>query len=165
MKESTIVENPKKETQNKYTLRDPIDLRSKFLLDVDARKLQKANELKQQELQQQLEELKIVEQLPEDEYCGNRRHAWVVILSNVEWAAKKCAGPNHEFDKDSVIRPFFIEPSTGVHFAVDDPNYFRIDSVWNETNYYVCFQLMVWYIFNFLLQKKFEIQNKMKLMN
>ena len=80
-----------------------------------------------------------MEQLPDDEDHGHRRHAWVVILSNVEWAAKKSAGPNHEFDEATPIRPFFIEPSTGVHFATNDPNYLAIDSVWNENNYYVHF--------------------------
>lgn len=135
------VETSQQDTKNKYALREPIDLRSKFLLDVEARKLQKENKLKQQKLQHQLEELKLMEELPEDEFHGQRRHAWVVILSNVEWAAKQCAGSNHEFTKDSPIQPFFIEPSTGVHFTVDDPNYFWIDSVWNESNYYVHFLL------------------------
>lgn len=118
-------------------MRDPIDLRSKFLLDVEVRKAQKAIDLQHQALQQHLEELKILEELPEDEHRGNRRHAWVVILSNVDWAAKKCAGEEHGFNEDAPVQPFFIEPSTGVHFPVDDSNYFSIESVWNESNYYV----------------------------
>lgn len=144
-KEPKDVDKSQEKSRNKYTLRDPIDLRSKFLLDVEARNLQSENEKKQQELQQQLEELKIMEELPEDEFRGNRRHAWVVILSNVEWAAKKYAGLDHESGSDAdvdagaPIRPFFIEPSTGVPFTTDDPNYFWIDSVWNESNYYVYF--------------------------
>lgn len=123
--------------KNKYWLRDPVDLRSKFLLDVEAYKSKKECDRQQQEIQQQLEEMKILEKLPEDEERGNRRHAWVVILSNVEWAAKKCAGSEHEFDAENSIQPFFIEPSTGAHFSVDDPNYLSIESVWNESNYYV----------------------------
>lgn len=118
-------------------MRDPIDLRSKFLLGVEERKLKKASDQEQREMERKLEELRILEQLPEDENRGLRRHAWVVILSNVEWAAKKSAGVDHEFDGNVEIRPFFIEPSTGVHFPTDDPNYFTIDSVWNESNYYV----------------------------
>lgn len=123
--------------RNKYSLRDPIDLRSKFLLDVEAHKLKKACDQKQQQIHEQLNELTILEALPEDEDRGNRRHAWIVILSNVEWAAKKCAGPDHKFDTIAPIQPFFIEPSTGTRFDANDANYFSIDSVWNENNYYV----------------------------
>lgn len=122
---------------NKYSLHDPIDLRSKFLLDVEAHKLKKAEDQKQQEIQKQLQELTILEKLPEDADRGNRRHAWIVILSNVDWAAKKCAGPDHKFDVDAPVQPYFIEPSTGTHFATNDSNYFSIESVWNESNYYV----------------------------
>lgn len=123
--------------KNKYSLRDPIDLRSRFLLEVDAHKLKKANDHKQQKMERKLEDLKILEKLPDDECEGNRRHAWVVILSNVEWAAKKSAGLNHKFDDETPVQPFFIEPSTGTHFPADDSNYFAIDSIWNDGNYYV----------------------------
>lgn len=116
---------------------DPIDLRSKFLLDVETHKVKKAIDQQHQEMQQQMADLKILEELSSDEYRGNRRHAWVVILSNVSWAAKKCAGPDHNFDSNAPIQPFFIEPSTGADFAVDDLNYYSIESVWNESNYYV----------------------------
>lgn len=123
--------------KNKYSLNDPIDLRSKFLLDVEAHKSKKAQDQKQEEIQMHLEELSILEKLPEDEHRGNRRHAWIVILSNVDWAAKKCAGLDHKFDINTPVQPFFIEPSTGTHFATNDSNYFSIESVWNENNYYV----------------------------
>lgn len=122
--------------KNKYSLCDPIDLRSKFLLEVEARKVEVANAEQREEVERQLEELRILEKLPVDDDHGNRRHAWIVILSNVEWASKKSAGPEHESECNE-IRPFFIEPTTGVHFSTDDPNYFAIDSVWNEANYYV----------------------------
>lgn len=137
--------------KNKYSLDDPIDLRSKFLLDVEAHKLKKACDQKQQEIQEHLQELTILEKLPADEERGNRRHAWVVILSNVEWAAKKCAGPNHKFDANAPIQPFFIEPSTGTHFATNDSNYFTIESVWNENNYYVSLTFMTFNIEQFAL--------------
>lgn len=86
-----------------------------------------------------MEELTILEELSVDKDHGNRRHAWIVILSNVEWAAKQSAGCDHEFDDETPIQPFFIEPSTGLHFSTDDPNYIAIDSVWNEKNYFVSF--------------------------
>lgn len=132
-----VADQSDEKPKNKYALHDPIDLRSKFLLNVKAEKLQKAFKQKQKELQEHLEELTILEKLPEDEHRGNRRHAWIVILSNVDWAAKKCAGPDHQCDINSPIQPFFIEPSTGTHFATNDSNYFTIESVWNESNYYV----------------------------
>lgn len=95
------------------------------------------NEEKQRGIDEKMEELKILEKLPDDELQGCRRHAWVVILSNVEWAAKRSAEPSHAAASDNEIEAFFIEPSTGAHFKIDDSNYFAIDSVWNERNYYV----------------------------
>lgn len=121
--------------ENKYALREPIDLRSNFLLDVEAQQRKKLKEQQQQELDRKMEELKILEKLPDDELHGCRRHAWIVVLSNVDWAAKKSADPRHGLSNK--IEPFFIEPATGAHFQVDDPNYFAIESVWNERNYYV----------------------------
>lgn len=83
-----------------------------------------------------LEERKVLEQLENDPSYGKRIHAWVVILSNVPWAAKKTANADNS-DSGTEIRPFFIEPSTGFHFDENDPNYLGIESVWNDQNYYV----------------------------
>lgn len=124
-----------KSEKNKYTLREPIDLRSKLLLEVEAEKLQNENEEKQREIVKRMNELKIIEKLPDDELDGCRRHAWIVVLSNVDWAAKKSVNSSHGVN--NVIEPFFIEPSTGAHFKIDDPDYHTIDTVWNEGNYYV----------------------------
>lgn len=122
--------------KSKYTLREPIDLRSKFLLDVEAEKLEDENEEKQCEIEKRMKELKIIEKLPDDELHGCRRHAWIVLLSNVDWAAKKSVNSSH--GANNMIEPFFIEPTTGAHFGIDDPDYHTIDAVWNEGNYYVC---------------------------
>lgn len=81
-----------------------------------------------------LDERKALEKLDDDPLYGKRVHAWVVILSNVNWAAKKCV--NHT-DSNLAITPFFIEPSTGCHISAIEWNYFGIESVWNEHNYYV----------------------------
>lgn len=125
-------------TKTKYTLPEPIDLQSKFLQECEERKHQKLAEWQQEQNIRRLEGLKILEKLPDDEHYGNRRHAWIVILSNVEWAAKKSAGAEHIIDESSNdIQPFFIEPSTGSYFPIEDANYFAIESVWNESNYYV----------------------------
>lgn len=125
-----------KSEKNKYTLREPIDLRSQFLLDVEEKKSKNENEEKQREIEKRMEELKIIEKLPDDELHGCRRHAWIVILSNVDWAAKKSVNSSHGVD--NVIEPFFIEPTTGAHFRIDNSDYHGIDAVWNDGNYYVC---------------------------
>lgn len=108
------------------------------MLEVEARKIQKANKQRQRKCDRNAEETRRLEELPPDDLSGKRRHAWVVILSNVPWAAKKSASAEHEsISMGNEIRPFFIEPSTGTHFSMSDSNYHGIDSVWHEGNYYV----------------------------
>lgn len=114
-------------------------------MDVERRKILKANKLRQREAERQLEEVRQLEKLLDDELSGKRRHAWVVILSNVPWAAKKGANGKHELPAAAnQIRPFFIEPTTGVHFEMNDSNYHDIDSVWHEGNYFVSVTSFVW---------------------
>lgn len=119
---------------NKYTLRSPLDLQSKFVQEVEAKRLAKIEAKKQLELEKKLQERIALERLDDDPEHGKRLHAWVVILSNVEWAAKKSVDASSISDG---IRPFFIEPTTGAHFDTDDANYLGIESVWNNHNYYV----------------------------
>lgn len=114
-------------------------------MDVERRKILKANKLRQREAERQLEEVRQLEKLLDDELSGKRRHAWVVILSNVSWAAKKGANGKHELPvAANKIRPFFIESTTGVHFEMNDSNYHDIDSVWHEGNYFVSVTSFVW---------------------
>jgi hypothetical protein len=51
-------------------------------------------------------------------------HAWVLVLSG----------------KREVPESFFIEPFTGISHPVTSPNYLGIESVWNDTNYWVNMQ-------------------------
>lgn len=127
-----------REIRQQITLRSEIDLQSKFVQELEAKRLAKLEAEKQLELLRKTEERIILEQLGDDPERGKRLHAWVVILSNVDWAAKKSVDASTNSDE---IRPFFIEPTTGAHFSVDDTNYFAIESIWNDHNYYVRCQI------------------------
>lgn len=119
---------------NKYTLRRPIDLQSKFVQEVETKRLAKIEAEKQLELEMEMQKRIALERLDEDPEHGKRLHAWVVILSNVDWAAKKSVDESVASDE---VKPFFIEPTTGVHFSENDLSYWGIESVWNNQNYYV----------------------------
>lgn len=102
--------------------------------EVEATRLAKIEAEKQLELQMQLQERMALERVDDDPEHGKRLHAWVVILSNVDWAAKKSVDASMASEE---VRPFFIEPTTGAHFSVNDANYLGIESIWNNHNYYV----------------------------
>lgn len=102
--------------------------------EVEATRLARIEAEKQVELQMQLQERMALERVDDDPEHGKRLHAWVVILSNVDWAAKKSVDASMTSEE---VRPFFIEPTTGAHFSVNDANYLGIESIWNNHNYYV----------------------------
>ncbi|XP_022914015.1 dynein regulatory complex subunit 7 [Onthophagus taurus] len=111
-------------TDTKYVLKPPRDLRSKFLLMMEQREIDKANEEKrliEEEKQRQIEEQ---EQPPYDELHGFRVHAWVLIQPG----------------KREIEEPFFIEPSTGIRHETNSPLYCGIESVWNNENYWINMQ-------------------------
>lgn len=132
MKESE--KNDSTKVVNKYALKNPIDLQSKFLEEVETDRLAQIETEKQMELQEQLKIRLALERLDVDPEHGKRLHAWVVILSNVKWAAKKTVDGT---EASNDVKPFFIEPTTGAHFSVDDASYLGIESIWNDHNYYV----------------------------
>lgn len=115
-------------------MRSPIDLQSKFVQEVEATRLAKIEAEKQRELQLQSQKRMALERVDDDPEHGKRLHAWVVILSNIDWAAKKSIDPSMTSEE---VQPFFIEPTTGAHFNVDDADYLGIESIWNNHNYYV----------------------------
>ena len=74
------------------------------------------------------DEEKSEKDVDDDELHGKRVHAWVMLM-----------GSPHK-RKDASIEEgevFFIEPSTGVRADVTDPSYLGIESVFNNTNYWV----------------------------
>lgn len=99
----------------------PKDLRSKFLLMMEQKEIDKVNVEKEKEaeiLRQQIEE---IEKPPFDELEGLRKHAWIMVQPG----------------RRDVTETFFIEPSTGTRYELDCPFYYAIESVWNDVNYWV----------------------------
>lgn len=129
----TIKSVPKK---NKYALRDPIDLRSKFELEMAERKVRELEREKERQLEVEKCERERLEQLSDDPFYGWRVHAWVAIIPKTKQGTKRLNASTAAPD-DSV---FFIEPSTGRRVETIDPGYLGIESVWNEYNYHVNFQ-------------------------
>ncbi|CAG9833171.1 unnamed protein product [Diabrotica balteata] len=110
--------------EEKYKLKPPRDLRSKFLMMMEKRETDKllAQQAKiiEEEQAQRLEE----EARPPDDLEGQRTHAWVIVLP-----------PNKQIQE-----PFFIEPSTGFSHPLTTDIYLGIESIWNHQNYYVNLQ-------------------------
>ena len=67
---------------------------------------------------------KELEKPPPDPLYGLRVHAWILVLSG------KCEVPEN----------FFIEPLTGLSHPVRSTSYLGIESLWNDTNYWVNMQ-------------------------
>ncbi|XP_005093754.1 dynein regulatory complex subunit 7 [Aplysia californica] len=122
-KEEEKKEERKKQIK-KYTVKPPKDLRSRFELKMEARRVaeEKAEEDKRraEEEQKQAE----LEKPPPDPLHGLRIHSWVLVLSG----------------KREVPESFFIEPFTGLSHSTGSEAYLGIESVWNHLNYWVCMQ-------------------------
>lgn len=129
-------EEPKK--INKYTLKDPINFISNFILELERRKVtKKLDEAKKIE-DERIAEIDLFEKAPPDEFSGRRVHSWVVIIMKNRIEDKnqmKEIGEDEEVAADRTA--FFIEPSTGFRHEVDSSCYMAIDSIWNDQNYYV----------------------------
>uniref|UniRef100_A0A182U5I7 Dynein regulatory complex subunit 7 MORN domain-containing protein n=1 Tax=Anopheles melas TaxID=34690 RepID=A0A182U5I7_9DIPT len=138
--ESTEEEQP--EPPNKYQLRQPPDLRSQYLLNIEEEKVAKVQAEEANRLAAEQEERERLEQPPNDPKRGHRVHAWVAIVLNAPWCYKPgyretALDPN---TGEQVLQPpsaFFLEPSTGFWHEVSSPDYLAIESVWNQHNYYV----------------------------
>ncbi|NXU54706.1 DRC7 protein, partial [Turnix velox] len=116
-------EVPKKEMKkpNKYRVKPPPDLQSKFELWQEAKK--KA-ETEAAQKNKEGEEEKEVEKPEHDPLRGLRVHAWVLVLSG----------------KRDVPETFFINPFTGNSHSTKDEHFLGIESVWNHKNYWVNMQ-------------------------
>ncbi|PSN57290.1 Dynein regulatory complex subunit 7 [Blattella germanica] len=116
-------EEVKDEGIPKYIVKAPLDLRSKFLLEMDEKEEQKIRDkikAKEEEERLAIEEF---EKPAPDELFGTRIHSWVVVLP--------C--------KD-IEEPFFIDPLTGNKYDLSHPSYLGLESLWNHTNYWVNLQ-------------------------
>ncbi|XP_050760112.1 dynein regulatory complex subunit 7 [Gymnogyps californianus] len=110
-----------KKSSNKYRVKPPPDLQSKFELQQEAKK--KAETEAAQKIKEGEEE-KEVEKPKRDPLYGLRVHAWVLVLSG----------------KREVPETFFINPFTGNSHSTMDEHFLGIESVWNHKNYWVNMQ-------------------------
>lgn len=68
--------------------------------------------------------LQELEKPPADDLYGLRIHSWVLVLAG----------------KREVPENFFIEPLTGNSFSTTHDAFLGIESIWNNTNYWVNMQ-------------------------
>lgn len=152
-----VVEKPK----NKYALKDPPDMRSVFLIEVERRNLLLA-QTEERFREELLAEARLLsEQLPPDPQHGQRVHAWVLVLipqdtstiktspatmtggtdeeapASAAGAADEQAANVDDVPTANAMTVIFVEPSTGLQFEQTDARYLGIESVWNHENYYV----------------------------
>eukprot|EP01060_Flectonema_neradi_P002117 TRINITY_DN11285_c0_g1_i2.p1 TRINITY_DN11285_c0_g1~~TRINITY_DN11285_c0_g1_i2.p1 ORF type:complete len:395 (+),score=85.57 TRINITY_DN11285_c0_g1_i2:54-1238(+) len=64
----------------------------------------------------------------DDEMAGKRVHVWVMIMGS---PSKRKDASIEEGDV------FFVEPSTGQRVDLNDPSYLEVESIFNDSNYWV----------------------------
>ncbi|KAF1496359.1 Dynein regulatory complex subunit 7, partial [Eudyptula minor novaehollandiae] len=110
-----------KKSSNKYRVKPPPDLHSKFELQQEAKK---AAETEQKNKEREEEKVMELEKPRRDPLYGLRVHAWVLVLSG----------------KREVPETFFINPFTGNSHSTMDEHFLGIESLWNHRNYWVNMQ-------------------------
>ncbi|NWS58987.1 DRC7 protein, partial [Chunga burmeisteri] len=106
---------------NKYTVKPPPDLQSKFELQQEAKKVAETEAARKNK---EREKEKEVGKPKRNSLHGLRVHAWVLVLSG----------------KREVPETFFINPFTGNSHSTMDEHFLGIESVWNHRNYWVNMQ-------------------------
>ncbi|XP_007905243.1 dynein regulatory complex subunit 7 isoform X2 [Callorhinchus milii] len=115
-----IIKPPSK----KYAVKPPRDLRSRFELGQEAKKvadMKAEEEKKKRELAEKLAE---EERKSREMLHGLRIHSWVLVLAG----------------KREVPENFFIDPFTGNSYKTTNDRFLGIESVWNHKNYWVNMQ-------------------------
>ncbi|KAM6195466.1 dynein regulatory complex subunit 7 [Sarcoramphus papa] len=112
-----------KKSSNKYRVKPPPDLQSKFELQQEAKK-KAETEAAQKIKEGEEEKVTEVEKPKRDPLYGLRVHAWVLVLCG----------------KREVPETFFINPFTGNSHSTMDEHFLGIESVWNHKNYWVNMQ-------------------------
>ncbi|XP_009892805.1 PREDICTED: coiled-coil domain-containing protein lobo homolog [Charadrius vociferus] len=105
---------------NKYRVKPPPDLQSRFELQQAAKKVAETEAAQKNKEGEEKE----VEKPEHDPLYGLRVHAWVLVLSG----------------KKEVPETFFINPFTGNSHSTTDEHFLGIESVWNHRNYWVNMQ-------------------------
>ncbi|XP_071962166.1 dynein regulatory complex subunit 7-like [Antedon mediterranea] len=123
-KKDEVKEEEKKKVLKKYTVKPPKDLQSKFIRKQEMRRTKEIeNELEKKRLEEEQKQEEL-EKAPADDLHGLRIHSWVLVLAG----------------KREVPENFFIEPFTGNYYLTHDERFHGIESLWNNTNYYVNMQ-------------------------
>ncbi|KAM6324920.1 dynein regulatory complex subunit 7 [Podargus strigoides] len=108
---------------SKYRLKPPPDLQIKFeLQEAEAKKAE--TEAAQKNKEREEEKVTEVEKPERDPLYGLRVHAWVLVLSGSR----------------DITETFFINPFTGNRHSTTDEHFLGIESVWNDSNYWVNMQ-------------------------
>lgn len=110
-----------KERTTKYAMRKRPDLISKFQTKLEDKKRQEREDALKQDEDPSGQGDKQSEQ---DELHGKRVHCWILV----------------QYGKREIQDNFFLEPSTGEVVKIADPSYLGIESVFNNTNYWVNMQ-------------------------
>ncbi|KAM3960479.1 coiled-coil domain-containing protein lost boys [Aphomia sociella] len=119
-----VEEAPPPEDEPRYRLVPLPDLTSKYCQEMDKKERDKKQSEYDKIENERLRKIAELEKPPPDEINGWRTHAWILIL------------PGHM----GVEEPFFIEPSEGNGYPLDEKHYQHLDSVYNHENYYVNLQ-------------------------
>ena len=111
-----------KQVDNKYDVKPPRDLRSKYLIKMEERRIKQLHDEEERIKEAELARISELEKPPPDDLYGMRIHCWVLVLAG----------------KREVPENFFIEPSTGI--CSESHNYLGIEALWNNSNYWVNMQ-------------------------
>lgn len=138
--EDMVEVEKEEELDPKYRLKGLPFLKSRFLMQVEQKKIDAENEILAEVERQKQFELDEHERPPPDPENRFRSHAWVVMIKDAPWCYKeefKRKEPADDDEENVEPMAFFIEPSTGFHHELTDPCYQGIESIWNHQNYYV----------------------------
>jgi len=111
-----------KTKDNKYDVKPPRDLRSKYILKMQEREVQARVDEEQKIKDLELAKIAEAEKPPPDNLYGMRVHCWVLVLAG----------------RREVPENFFIEATTGN--CVGAGEYLGIETLWNNCNYWVNMQ-------------------------
>ncbi|CAK8692243.1 unnamed protein product [Clavelina lepadiformis] len=113
-----------KKAAGKYSVKPPRDLRSKFIIKMEARRKKEEEDQKDKERMEEEARVAELEKPPPDLLYGLRIHSWVLIRGG----------------KREVPEDFFIEPFTGRSYSPQNQSFLGIESIWNHNNYWANMQ-------------------------
>ncbi|KAM7359690.1 coiled-coil domain-containing protein lost boys [Cochliomyia hominivorax] len=122
-----------------YNLRRMPDLESHLNENMAELLRQREKEEERRQCEIRKAEAVELELKPADKFHYRRSHAWVAIIDNAYWSIKlkeNYVNENGDLTKE-LPSVQFIEPSTGIFCDSHCKNYILIDSVWNNSQYYV----------------------------